>query len=113
MHRLLPSIILLLLLGFIGCDTVNDQNHYPEDKVKKNSQDEIESMLSTYTNYVNNYKDLYSKALSGDKKALKSYSDLMLKVDESNQKLNKLIDQQRLTSNQLKKYISLKKRFTP
>jgi hypothetical protein len=81
-------------------------------EISELNQVEIDSILTIYNQHADKYSDLYQKALYGDKNALKSYSDLMLEINVLDTKLEYLISQRKIASNQLKKYMNLKKKFS-
>lgn len=110
MQKYIYVLVTVVFTLFSGC---NQGQHASTEKTKedKEYQVEIDSLLSTYDTHATAYRDLYIKALYGDKTALKSYSDLMLEVNALDNKLEYLISQKKIASNQLKKYMNLKKKF--
>lgn len=104
---LLTVIIFTIISGCNqGIDTPNN-----DTEISEFNQVEIDSILTIYNQHADKYSSLYQKALYGDKNALKSYSDLMLEINVLDNKLDYLISQRKIASNQLKKYMNLKKKF--
>lgn len=110
MLRIPTSLILLLGLCF-SCAQHNDTD-YKEIQSLKAKEIDLNTYLDTYDDYVSKYPALFQKALYGDKKALKEYSDLMLDIAKIERKINELTNNNKLPSKQLKKYKSLKRKLT-
>lgn len=110
MFRIPPSLILLLGLCF-SCVQHSDTD-YKEIESLKAKEADLNAHLDIYNEYVNKYPVLFQKALYGDKKALKAYSDLMLDIAKIEKKINELTSDSKLPNKQLKKYKSLKRKLT-
>jgi len=111
MQKYIYILTIVIFTVFSGC---NENIEVPNSKreISLLTKTEIDSLLTVYDKHANNYTNLYKKALYGDKNALKSYSDLMLEINVLDNKLQYLINQNKIASNQLKKYMNLKKKFT-
>lgn len=110
MQKYIYLLLVVIFTVLSGCNEgVAVSNNNPE--VNELTQMEIDSILKVYNKHADTYSDLYQKALYGDKNALKSYSDLMLEINVLDNKLEYLINQRKIASNQLKKYMNLKKKF--
>ncbi|MDM1348369.1 hypothetical protein HX017_14845 [Myroides marinus] len=111
MQKYIYLLTIVVFMIFSGCnESIDTPNNKRE--VSLFTKTEIDSLLTVYDKHANNYSNLYKKALYGDKNALKSYSDLMLEINVLDNKLQYLINQNKIASNQLKKYMNLKKKFT-
>ncbi|MCC9042701.1 hypothetical protein LNQ81_08355 [Myroides sp. M-43] len=110
MQKYIYVLVTVFFTLFSGCNQ-GQATLVEKTKENKEYQIEIDSILSIYDTHANIYNELYLKALYGDKTALKSYSDLMLEVNVLDNKLEYLISQKKIASNQLKKYMNLKKKF--
>lgn len=111
MQKYVYLLVISFFLLFSGCNERRYTVMEPTEEDKA-YQVEIDSILTIYSQHASIYSEIYPKALYGNKEALKRYSDLMLDINVLDNKLNLLINQNRITSNQLKKYMKLRKQFT-
>lgn len=102
----------MLLLGLCFSCAQHSDTDYKEIQSLKVKEADLNTYLDTYDDYVNKYPRLFQKALYGDKKALKEYSDLMLNITKIEKKINDLTKNNKLPNKQLKKYKSLKRKLT-
>lgn len=105
---------LIVLLGIsISCGRHHNDKEYEKTHNLDISKINLDACLETYNEYVNKYPVLFQKALYGDKKALKEYSDLMLSIAKIENKINELSNAHELPYRQFKKYKELKSKLTP
>jgi len=112
MLRIITSLIVLLGIS-ISCGRHHNDKEYEKTHNLDISKINLDACLETYNEYVNKYPVLFQKALYGDKKALKEYSDLMLSIAKIENKINELSNAHELPYRQFKKYKELKSKLTP